>query len=511
MRGWQIAFLALILVSGCGKSNFQGKETSSNVFRQAMSSDVTTLDPARIQDVDTMDLHTNIYEGLVAYDVQNVIVGRVADKWDSPDGGKTWIFHIRDGVRFHNGRVVTADDVVWSIQRALSDKVKSPTASSYLNDIKSVSATDAQHVTFSLDAPRAYFIGKLTYACAFVLAKEAVGDKDITEVSQAVGTGPFKLKSIVPGQQVIVERWDDYYLTKANVSRVERVIILDASTRLNKYRAGELDSMNLDHSQLPGVETDPALAPQLSYRLRPAVNYIGLNQAAAPVLRDERVRKAIAMALDRTKLCRDLLHNVPPANTLIGPGVPGYRKEYSGLPFDPAGAAKLLAEAGYPGGRGFPELTITVREKTPDSLIVGESVQTQLRRNLRITVKPKVLQWGTLLNERNENRLQLYFLSWYADYLDAQNFLSLLLRSGAPNNHDGFSNATFDKMVDEADSITDEKRRVALYQKAEDLVVLSGARIPLFFQQDAVLVNPRVKGLDFNLMGNLPPTRVTLK
>ena len=305
-------------------------------------------------------------------------------------------------------------------------------------------------------------------------------------------------------------RNDDYYGEKPKIDQIEETIILDSSTRLNKYKAGSLDTLTLDHSQLAGAEADPKLKSEISYRLRPAVFYVGMNQGKVPVLRDARVRKAIGMAIDRAKICRDLLHGVPEARTLIAPGVPGDRKEFTGLAYDPAAAKKLLAEAGFPDGKGFPEISFTIREKTPDSQIVAESIESQLRQNLGISIKPTVLQWGTYLAARDRNELQMYFLSWYADYLDAQNFLSLLLHSTSPLNHDGFKNPEFDRLVSKADALPDEVTRQKLYQQAEDLAIMNAVRIPMYFQRDAVLVNPRAKGLKYNLMGNLPATSVRL-
>jgi len=116
-----------------------------------------------------------------------------------------------------------------------------------------------------------------------------------------------------------------------------------------------------------------------------------------------------------------------------------------------------------------------------------------------------------MLQARNENKLQLYFLSWYADYLDPQNFLSFLFCSDAKLNHDGYKNAEFDELCKQADSIVDEPKRIALYNRAEDIAVLDGARIPLYYQKDAILVGPRVTGIRSNLFGQLPNTKVKIK
>jgi oligopeptide transport system substrate-binding protein len=170
-----------------------------------------------------------------------------------------------------------------------------------------------------------------------------------------------------------------------------------------------------------------------------------------------------------------------------------------------------LATAGYPDGKGFPPLELAYREGTGDSQICCEAVQESLKQNLGITVNVKTLEIGALLQARNENKLQLYFFSWYADYLDPQNFLSFLFSSDAKLNHDGYKNPEFDDLCKQADSIVDESKRIALYNRAEDIAVLDVARIPLYYQRDAILVGPRVTGIRNNVFGQLPDTEVKVK
>lgn len=469
-----------------------------------------------------MDLLGNVFEGLVAYDENNKIVGRLAESWKSPDNGKTWIFKIRGNARFQNGRPVTAADAKWSLERSLSEAIASPTAKNYLSDIvgvadkkgsdvRGIKVIDASTLSIELDKPRAYFLGKITYACASVLPHEVVGDGPLDDYKKAVGTGPFRITELSPGQFAKLSANKDYYLGPPKIETIERPIILDAATRLNKYRAGQLDLLTLGQADLDGVRSDPALNKQLQFAPRPAVFYIGLNQLQVPVFRDPRVRKAIALAIDRKKICEQILRGLPEARTLIPPGVPGFRADYLGLPFDVAGAKQLLADAGFPDGKGFPTINLAVREKTPDSQAVVENIEAQLRSNLNITVKPQVMQWGTMLSARNKNQLSSYLLSWYGDYIDPQNFLSFLLLSDSPMNHDGFRSEDFDKLCREADATTDEAKRLTNYQQAEDIAVMSAGRIPIYFMRDPILISPRVSGLRMNLMGTLPHTTLNLK
>lgn len=481
-----------------------------------------SFDPGKVQDVDTIDLLSNVFEGLVAYGVNNTIEPRLAESYSTPDNGKTWIFKLRHGVKFQNGREVVADDFSWTFDRNCSRELASPTAADYLGDIQGVpdrlsgkadhiagvTVVDPYTLKIELDVPRPYFIGKLTYPCGFALCKEAVGSDSIDTPAQAIGCGPFKIDSYLPQQQVNLIAFKDYYGGAPTLKRVERPIIKDASTRLIKFKAGELDLLNVERKDIVGIQQDPVLKGELQYQMRPAVFFVGVNELENPILQNPKVRRALAMAIDKDRITQDLLGGMPEAHGLVAPGVTGYRDKYQGLPYNPAGAQAELAAAGYPGGKGFPPLELAYRSDAGDAQVCCEAVQHSLEQNLGITVNAKTMVLGALLDARNKNKLQLYFLSWYADYLDPQNFLSFLLSSESKLNHDGYKNPEFDDLCKQADSISDEPKRLTLYNRAEDIAVLDGARIPLYFQKDAILVSPRVTGIRNNVFGQLPNTTV---
>ena len=515
-----------LLAAGCGKGGFSQRSVAgkSGVFRYAIHTAPTTFDPGKVQDVDTSDLITNIYEGLVAYGAKNTIEPRIAESYSSPDNGKTWVFKIRHGVKFHNGREVTAADFMWTLDRNCSKEVASSTARDYLSDIAGVedrfsgktphiagvTVVGSNTLKIVLDQPRPYFLGKMTYPCAFVLCKEAVREGAIDRTSQAVGAGPFKIESYLPQQQVNLVANKDYYGGAPTIDRIERPIIKDASTRLIKFKSGDLDLLLLDRKDVYGVEHDTALKPQLQYQPRPAVYYIGLNQHEFPPFKNQKVRRAIAMAINRNRIATELLGGMPEAHGLVSPGVMGYREDYKGLPYDPKAAKAELAAAGYPGGKGFPAVELAYREGAGDSQICCEAIQESLKQTLGITVNVRTMEWGQMLDARNKNKLQLYFLSWYADYLDPQNFLSFLFCSDAKLNHDGYANSEFDALCKKADTIIDESTRLPLYNRAEDIAIQDGARIPVYYQRDPILISTRVTGVRSNLFGQLPNTTVKI-
>ncbi len=516
-----------LLCLGCGSGGFSSKKAAkANVLRTTTNVNPTTLDPAIVQDIDTLGIIDNVFEGLVRWDENNSIQPALSDKWSIADQGKTYSFHIREGVKFHNGREVTSEDVKYSIERACDPKLNSPTAANYLGDIVGVKdrlAGKAEHVVgieaiphyikFHLDKPRPYFLGKLTYPCAFVVAKEdAAMGKEIASVAQMVGTGPFKADSFLPDQQLTLTSFQDYYGGRPKLDRIEEIVMKDSQTRIDKYRAGEIEIAGLARQDALPLQKDSKIGGQVQFQPRPAVAYAAMSRYGYPPFADPRVRRAIAMSVDKKQIVDVLLGGSNPlADGILPPGIAGHRDNPPGLKYDPQAAAKLLADAGYPGGKSMPTLELVIRDQTPDTRIVAEAMASQIGQNLGVKVTLRTMEWRSLLEARNHNKLGFFILSWYADYLDPQNFLSTLLTTNGEGNHFGYSNPEVDKLCEFGDTSLDDAKRVEAYQKAEDIVLNDAPWIPLFYIRDAQLVSTHVSGLQVNLMGDMPYTKVAVK
>ena len=509
----------LLILAGCGKGDFNSAhKTSEAVLTYPLEAKVTTLDPGKVQDVDMGDVLGNVFEGLVAYDAENKIAPRLAERWDVQDGGKTFVFHLRPA-KFSDGASLGAADFKRTWERNLSKELASPVAGDYLGDIvgakdiadgrsktlSGVTVVDGATLRVTLDKPRPYFLGNLTYSCAFVVSAKA-GPKEMRTVDEAVGTGPFRLAKVAEDAQVDLVANAGYWGGKPRLARIVRPVVIDAATRLSGYRNGGYDLISLARGDVASVQSDPKLKAELRYEPRPAVFYFLMNQHEYAPFRDVRVRRAFAMSLDRDEMVDSLLAGETPAHGLVAPGVPGYREDYKGLPYDVKAAQALLSQAGYPGGKGLPTVELAYRSGRPDARLASEAAATIWRKDLGAPVTPRALEWGALLKQRNDDRLQMGLMSWYADYLDPQNFLSLLMTTGSKLNHDGYSDKEFDRLCAEADVNLDPVRRMGLYQQAERIAVESAARIPLYFERAPLLVSPRLKGLRTNLFGLLPHT-----
>lgn len=514
---------------GCGQgggfSERANSQAQENVLRYAIPNNPTSLDPAIVQDGDTLDLLQQVYEGLVGWSPENEVVGLLAESWEVSEDGRVYTFKLRDA-KFHNGKPVTAEDVKWSIERAANPAKQSPTADAYLSDIEGLSArvkgeadsvsgvevVDEKTVRLRLRQAVPYFLGKLTYLVSAVLPKGAVPEtEDIRTAAEAIGTGPFRLARYDDKQLAVLEANADYWGGAPKLARIERPVILDANTRLTKYINGELDLVQLQRSDLKGVLENAELKDQVRFFPRPAIWYIGMNSTQYKPFADRRVRQAFAMAIDRDKIVGELMGGVnTPAYTIVPPGVPGHRERGAGLPFDPERARSLLKEAGFEGGQGMPPLTLTHREGYPDIKLVAEAAAGMIKENLGVEVRVQPMEWLKYLEEYNAGRQVFYHMRWSADYLDPQNFLSHMLSTTGPENKFGYSNPEFDALTAQADKLMDMEQRIPLYQNAEDIVLQDAPWIPIFFQRDIELHRPGVSGMRESLFGHLPHTTTTV-
>lgn len=519
-------FLLPLVLAACGKGGFSARtsEGKENILRYAIDTNPTTLDPAIVQDLDTGDLLLNVYEGLVGWDEDSQLTPALAASWTLRNGTE-YTFTLKDA-KFHNGRTVIAMDVKYSLERACDPATHSPTAANYLAEIVGVAdvvagrtksiagieVVDARTLKITIDKPRAYFLGKLTYPCAYVVCPEVLRPgKEISTVEEAVGTGPFRMAQIVPDQLVRLEAFAQYHGGAPSLAGIERPVVKDAAARLNKMRAGELDLLSLERQDVPGVQSDPKLSGQLRFEPRPGVFYVAMNPLAEPAFKDRRVRQAIAMAIDKEWLTKTILGGLNPrADGFVPPGVMGHRDATGAPKFNPIEANRLLDEAGYKDRSRFPTLYLALREQTPDGRTVSEAVAGQLQKNLGLRVELRSMEWRAFLEKRNRKQLAFYHNSWYADYLDPENFLSFLFATGVPMNNSGYSNAKVDSLCAIADASADEVERLRLYAQVEDEILQDAPWVPLYYARDALLVSPHAE-VKTNLFGFLPHVGTRLR
>jgi len=513
-------------LAGCSGGKFSQNQESaskSNILRYPIK-ELTKLDPAMVQDGDTIDIIQQVYEGLVGWSPDSKVEPRLASGWTISSDGKVYTFKLKPNITFSNGRKCTAEDFKYSIERAADPKLTSPTTATYLfaivgvsdklagkaKDVSGVKVIDPLTLEITIDQPRPYFLGDLTYPASWVVCKEALNNGgEISTPEQMIGTGPFKTTVYVPNTKITLVANKTYWDGAPKLDGIERPIVKDQVTSLNLFKSGQVDLTRVERQDIAGIEGDPKLKDQLKYFDRPALYYVGLNCTTYAPFKDKRVRQAIAMAIDSDAIVKDTLRGVNQvAHSILPPSVAGYRPNAQFIPFNIAKAKQLLADAGFPNAQNMPPLVITCRGDQGDVKDVAEKVITQLRQNLGIQATTQTLPWSTYLDVHTKNKLDFFHMRWSADYLDPQNFLSTLLSTKGAENHNNYSNPAFDALCDQGDTfVGDEAKRMELYAKAEDMVLQDAPFVPIYFEKDAELISPRVKDMRESVFGHLPHTK----
>jgi oligopeptide transport system substrate-binding protein len=513
--------VAFVVVTGCARHS--SRLNSSNTLREPMTLEPATFDPARVTEGGTGGMLQNIYEGLVDFDKNNRIIPILAVNWEISPGGRCYTFHLRPNARFHNGRALNAADVKYSLERALWPETRSSSALNYLGfiqgaeevaggkrrDLAGVEVMVPLTVRITLTRPRGYFLQALSYATGWIVCKEAIEkNRGILNEKAAIGTGPFMLEGYRHGARVTLTANPNYWGGRPPLERIERPIVLDPNTRHLMYENGELDVIAIGATDFKRDKENPALQPQLVEAPAASVIYLCIHPHLLPVFKDVRVRKAVAHAIDKDELVGVASHGLwKRADSLLPPGLLGYNPAIRRIAYDPAGARSQLAAAGFPGGKGFPRITLVYTQNQPERTSAAQIIRSRLKENLGIEVALQEREGAIFVSERRAEKMPFYFGVWDADYPDPQNFLSTLLRTGAPLNSFGYSNPKLDALVDSGDSETDPNKRALLYAQADQIAMDDVALFPLVNTATRLLVKPYVKGFEYNLIGVLPHRR----
>lgn len=481
------------------------------VFRRLWA-DPPTLDPHLTGDTTSAGVVVEIFSGLVAIDTDLQLVPDIAESWTIDDTGTVYTFTLRDNVTFHNGDKVTAHDFKWSIERAASPSLASHLADTYLNDIigasdyiegnvasiEGVTVIDDKTLQIAIDAPKAYFLAKLSYPTAYVLHRDAVesGGRNWW-VSNAVGTGPFELKEYRIGERIVLERFDEYYREpRPDVDAIN--MNLAGGQSMAMYENDEIDVTGVGLFDLDRV-LDPDEPLNRELVVAPpgfSVSYIGMN-ASTPPFDDANFRRALNHSIDKDLIANEVLAElVKPAYSILPPGFPGYTEDIQGLEYDPDLARQYLAQSKYADPETRPRIVITVPGTGGTIGLDLEVIIEMWKQELGIEVEIQQVEWATYLEDLDDRKFQAYAgLGWSADYPDPQDFLDILFHTESGMNHGSYSNTDVDALLEEARTIQDVVRRVELYNQAEQLIVDDAAWVPTWFTgEQYALVKPYING-----------------
>ena len=500
--------VGLALLPGCFASS--SSQENERVFRMALRSEPPTLDLSLATDNVSFDILTNIMEGLTQYNADLEPIPAIAERWEFSEEGRVITYYLRDDVFWTDGRPVTAMDFEYSWKRLL-DPATGAEYAYFLFDIENaqefnsgkikdagrvgVQAISPGVLRVRLKKPVIYFPSITTFMVTFPLRKDIIdrfGDR-WTDPENIVTNGPFRLAQWRHEYKLILKANKTYYDSPPQIDRVVIFIVREATSELTLYETGELDIVKLPPVAIPHYQNNP------EFVRRPLLRgyYYGFNVDKFP-FDNVLVRRAFSHAVDRSHIPLILKGGENPTSSWIPRGMFGHNPAI-GPKFDPQKARKLLAQAGYPGGAGFPEATAVYNTDHTNKLI-AEFIQAQWKEHLEVAVQFESVEWKVLLNKFKVDTPQIFRLGWGADFPDPDNFMNLFT-STSGNNQMNWGNARYDELIAQGASEQDPARRQAIYDEAQEILTLSDTpMISLFGLTQNMLVKPHVLGLEINSM-----------
>jgi len=507
--------LACLVAATAGSARSDGVAQSGSVFRLAQQEPPDPFDPATLSDNRSIELAQNVFDGMTQINERNLSVGPgLASGYSVTGNGRVYTFTLRRGIRFQNGRAVTAQDIVYTLNRALNPSVKSQyafflspirgadeVAAGKAKRVSGVRALDARRVRITLKQPAPYFPALASMWPYWVVDRVSVErlGKQAFAPPNVNATGPFRLVNQVADNSYTFEANPRYFGKKPRVSRVEVTIVPDASAQLARYRAGEFDVIqNLDAATYLQVQRDSELRRQL--RTKPILRTVWINMSNDKEPFDDiRVRRAFNHAIDKQALVRVALRGLgSPAHTFLPPGMPGsVAATRARTPFNVTLARRLLAQAGFENGEGFPAVTMHFSSRS-DYQAVAEFVQSQIRQNLNINItlraRPSTVFNSELGDPAKRPLMSLY--SFGLDYPDPQEQHEYLGVSGPTGfaNYAAYKNARFDRLIATANRTVNFRTRMRLHRQAENIYLNDAPVVPLYNTIATWLAKPNVRG-----------------
>lgn len=536
-----------------GKREGKGGVVYGGVFRYAETERMRSLFPPSVTEVVSYRIGCQIFEGLVKFDQATLeVVPALAENWNISEDGKSYVFRLRQGIKFHDdpcfsdgkGREVTANDVAYCFTFLCTphpynqmfwlvrDKIKGAEAyyeairaKKPVTKVEGITVLDKYTIRIDLERPVGNFLTVLAHSAFWVWPREAL-EKYGEEIGlHPVGTGPFKLKLVREGETILLERnpsywrFDKYGNHLPYLDLIKVVFVKDKKTELLEFRRGNLDMVyRLPFEMISEIMLEfsevQAGKKNVEYQLQSmpqfAVNYYGFLQTS-PIFSNKKVRQAFNYAVDK-----DLLVN----KVMQGEGIPA---RYGILPegfkdfpysliqsqeFNVNKARALMAEAGYPGGRGFPEIVLQINAGGGNNRIVAENVASQLSKNLDIKIKIEEVPWNQHLDLIETGRAPFFRLGWIADYPDPENFLVLFWGKNVPEdpnersyiNPTRYKNPQYDALFEEGVRTIDKTKRYQLFAQALQILIEDAVILPLYYDESQRLLARNIRNFPQNPM-----------
>ena len=488
--------LSLAACGGNQENNGSGGGTAGgykNTLTWAQGADVTSLDPHQGKETPAVQVNTQIFDTLVTVDPEtNEVVPQIAESWEQTDD-QTYVFKIREGIKFHDGSDLTAEDVKFSLDRA-----RNSAAVSYIvNFIEEVTVDDDHTVTVKTTAPYAPTLRNLAIPFAAIVPKAVVEADENAFIQNPVGSGPYKFVEWNHGDHVTLKAFDDYYAGKPETENLIMKVIPETSQRTIALETGEVDlAYDLAVNDIPKVNSDDKLTV---YEI-PSLTcwYVSMNMNKKP-FDNPKVREAMSMAIDRQTIIDTInAGSGQTADAIIAPAVFGYYstgvKEYN-----PTKAKELLAEAGYPNGFST---TLWVNDNQ-SRIEMCQAMQAMLLE-VGVQCNLEVLEFGSFISRTTAGDHDLAYFGWTTSSGDADySYYSLehSTQQGAAGNRIFLADPDVDKLIEEARSNTNEEERKELYKELAIKLDEINNNIPVYYSSINVGANKKVEGFVMDANG----------
>ncbi len=540
-----LTLVSLTLLAACGKTSGQNQALAKNqtlTIANSGISEIATLDPALVTDLNSASVVSMAFAGLVGLDATTLAV-KADLAQDLPsvanggitNGGLTYTFHLKPNLKFSNGDPIDASVIAYSVDRSLNPKLGAPYATFYLGAIKGANdrfagkiptiigapgssagivVVDPTTIQFNLTSPIAYFLDALTYSTAFAVDPLQVNADPSNKAYTAKWTdspdtsGPFMVDQWQHNVQISLVPNPNWYGKKLTLTKVTQVFVAEPNTAYSSYKTNQYDIDGYGGAAISSDNYQDAQSlpnGQLQQTPYLSINYVATNWNVAPFT-NPTVRKAFAEAIDRQTIANQTLKgSVIPSDHIVPQGMPGYFAGLKGIPFNPQ-QAKTDLQSVYPDLSKFPQVTLTY-PKTSDNDKIAAKMQADFEAYLGLSsnqIKIFGEDFNKLVSDVQTFKLQFYILAWIADYPDAQDWLSGQFTSTSANNDQNARIPGFDQQAAKADVDQNQTERLSIYNQMEEEAVDNVAWIPFSQSKNLYVVEPYVHGFTIDGGGLTP-------
>ena len=503
-----VLLVAAILVAACGAPAADG---ASGRTVRILTGAAATIDPAQAGDAGSAGVIAQVYETITAFDSTLTLRPALAESWEIEDGGRRIVFRLRDDLAFSDGTPLTGADVVRSWLRLIDPQRPSPLVALALdvegalafvrgetNDPTTVGLTaDGLEVTVELVRPAADFITVVAGPSFAIVPPGIDDDPAVVRPGSFVASGGYTIAAEDLATTTLAAN-PRYWAGGPATSEVVLVHDIGGQSPVAAYESGDIDYAPIGDFDASWIAYDPMLGPELREVPSLSVQYYGFDTSRAP-FDDVRVRQAFGAAVDWRRIVElGSAGSETVANSMVPPGIPGSSERDFVPVHDPDAARDMLADAGFPDGRGFPQVTMLTGGGQYDEAIV-----TEIERELGIEITYETMSFDTYFTRLAAEPPQIWSLSWVADYPGPNDFLGVLLGSGSSNNYGRWTSAEFDAAIADAGAATDETAARAAYDRAEEIIRRDVPVVPVSYGTGWALSRSNLLGAEQNGLGSI--------